>query len=633
MNQHSYLLTDFDLHLHLQGSHWRTYEKLGAQIVSSGKTPAVSFAVWAPNAQCISVIGDFNGWDRGANPLHSRGDAGVWELTVSGVQKGACYKFYIENRDTGEGFEKADPYAFYAEQPPKTASRVWSLDSHQWKDDSWMKARAEQGLLSSAMSIYEVHLGSWRRTLEEEFLTYRDLAEQLPEYMDEMGFTHLQLLPITEHPFDASWGYQPTSYFAPTSRFGPPEDFMLLVDRLHEKGIGVILDWVPAHFPEDGHGLAKFDGTGLFEHVDPREGFHPDWNTLIFNYGRTEVTNFLISSALFWCEQYHIDGLRLDAVASMLYRDYSRSEGEWIPNCYGGRENLEAINFLKTLNEAVYSQFPGVTTIAEESTSWPMVSRPTYAGGLGFGFKWNMGWMNDVLHYMSREPVHRCHHQNELTFSMLYAFHENFILPLSHDEVVHGKGSLVQRMPGDLWQKFANLRLLFGYMFGHPGKKLLFMGGEFAQFDEWCHGRSLDWHLLDFPFHQGVQNWVRDLNTTLRSTPALHQNDVDWSGFEWVDCSDHQQSVLSFLRFSDHWEDMMLVVCNFTPVVRHDYAIGVPRGGWWREVLNSDAECYGGSNVGNCGGRDAEHYSTHGREYTLKLSLPPLSTVFLRPES
>ena len=624
-------ITDHDIYLFKEGSHFNLYDKLGAHLVTADEadgTPGVFFSVWAPNAEAVSVIGDFNGWNRDADPLTVRGDSsGIWEGFFPHLGKGTVYKYHIRSRNRYR-VDKGDPFAFFSEPPPKTASVVWDTD-YAWRDEAWMRSRQKANALNAPMAIYEMHLGSWRRVPEEgnRSLTYRELAEPLANYLHEMGFTHVELLPVMEHPFYGSWGYQTVGYFAPTSRYGTPQDLMYLIDHLHRNGIGVILDWVPSHFPSDEHGLVYFDGTHLFEHADPRKGFHPDWASYIFNYGRHEVQAFLISSALFWLEKYHIDGLRIDAVASMLYLDYSRREGEWIPNPHGGRENLEAVFLLKRLNEAVYGAFPDVQTMAEESTAWPMVSRPTYLGGLGFGMKWNMGWMHDTLTYFSKDPVYRKYHHGQLTFSIWYGFTENFVLALSHDEVVHGKGSLLDKMPGDGWQKFANLRALFGYMYGHPGKKLLFMGGEFGQGREWNHDVSLDWHLLDLPPHQQVQRWVRDLNTFYRGEPALYQKDFDPTGFEWIDCNDYLQSVVSFLRRGDDPKEVIVFVCNFTPMVHHNYRLGVPSGGFWEERLNSDALLYGGSGQGNMGGVEAAPQPFHGRPYSIHITLPPLSMV------
>ncbi len=624
-------ISDYDLYLLAEGTHYRSWEKLGAHIVNTGSREGTYFTVWAPNAEKVSVIGDFNGWNEMANPLKRIKDLGYWHGFVSGVGKGALYKYAITSRLHNFHLEKTDPYAFFCEIRPASASVVWDLDGYVWQDSGWMEARADRQHHEAPISIYELHLGSWmRRDDDGGWLSYREVAEKIAEYVSGMGFTHVELLPVNEHPFDGSWGYQTIGYFAPTSRFGTPEDFKYLVDTLHRCNVGVILDWVPAHFPRDGHGLGLFDGTHLYEHADPRQGEHKDWGTYIFNYGRTEVAQFLLANALFWLEIYHIDGLRVDAVASMLYLDYSRKEGEWIPNCYGGRENLEAIGFLKRFNELVYQEHPDAMTFAEESTSYPMVSRPTYLGGLGFGFKWNMGWMHDTLAYMSNDPIHRSYHHHRLTFSLLYAYHENFILPFSHDEVVHGKGSLIGKMPGDHWRKFANLRLLFGYMFTHPGKKLLFMGCEFGQWTEWNHDAGLDWALLQFPMHQGLQRWVRDLNTLLRGEPALYELDDEPGGFSWIDCNDSQQSILSFTRRSRSSGDIVVCIGNFTPVVRHNYRLGVPEMGFWEEVLNSDAPLYGGSGQGNFGGREATPESVHGQPHSLKVTLPPLAMMVFR---
>lgn len=627
-------LTDHDIYLFKEGSHFRLYDKLGAHPMSHGGVSGVLFAVWAPNAARVSVVGDFNGWDPGPHPLRARGDgSGIWEGFIPGLGKGERYKYRIHSHHRGHVVDKGDPYALAWETPPATASVVWQLD-YQWGDEAWMARRAEVNRLDAPQAIYEVHLGSWRRVPEEGYrsLSYRELAEWLPGYVSDIGYTHVEFMPPTEHPFYGSWGYQTTGYFAPTARYGTPEDFMTLIDRLHQAGIGVIMDWVPSHFPSDEHGLSYFDGTYLFEHADPKQGYHPEWNSYIFNYGRNEVRAFLGSSALFWLEKYHIDGLRVDAVASMLYLDYARNQGEWIPNHYGGHENLEAIDFLRKLNEAVYRDHPDVQTIAEESTAWPMVSRPTYLGGLGFGLKWNMGWMHDTLSYISKDPIYRKHHHGQLTFSLLYAFHENFVLPFSHDEVVHGKGAMIGKMPGDDWQKFANLRALYGYQYGHPGKKLLFMGCDFGQWQEWDHEQSLQWHLLEYTPHQGVLHWVRDLNRLYRSEPALHEQDFDPAGFEWIDCNNWEDSTLSFIRKRRDGSGTMLVVCNFTPVLRSNYRVGVPYDGWWHEVLNSDAEHYGGSGWGNLGGVAAAPIAAYGRPYSLTLNLPPLSVLFFRHE-
>ncbi len=625
------LLGKDDLYLLNEGTHLRLYEKLGAHIHVVEGIAGTNFAVWAPDARQVSVIGDFNSWNRTSHPLTSRQNSGVWEGFVPGVGPGSIYKYYIVSRYNGYWVEKTDPFALFYETPPRTASIVWDLE-YAWGDQTWIQERAAHNALAAPMAIYEIHLGSWMRVPEEDarFLNYRELAPKLADYVQQMGFTHVEFLPVMEHPFYGSWGYQTTGYFAPTSRYGSPQDFMYLVDYLHQHGIGVILDWVPSHFPTDKYALGYFDGTHLFEHADERKGLHPDWNSAIFNYGRKEVRSFLLSSALFWLDTYHADGLRVDAVASMLYLDYSRKPGEWIPNEYGGRENLEAISFLRQLNHEVYRLHPDVQTLAEESTDWPMVSRPTYAGGLGFGLKWDMGWMHDTLAYIAKDPVHRTYHHNELTFRMLYAFCENFVLPLSHDEVVHGKGSLLGRMPGDDWQKFANLRLLYGYMYAQSGKKLLFMGGEFGQWNEWYHETSLDWHLTQYAPHAGIQRWVRDLNHTYRTEPALHELDADPAGFEWIDCNDAIQSTLSLLRKGRNPGDVVLCAANFTPVPRTGYRIGVPHAGYWRELLNSDAQEYGGSGMGNAGGRDTQDIPWHGRPFSLALTLPPLSMIFLR---
>jgi 1,4-alpha-glucan branching enzyme len=629
------LLSDYDLHLLAEGTHYRTYEKLGAHVKNVNGSVGTHFAVWAPNAERVSVIGDFNNWDSEANRMNVRPEAGVWETFVPEVRNGAVYKYRVYSRYNAFVADKADPYGFAAEIRPQTASMVWDLAGYDWNDAEWMAERGRRHALDAPISVYEVHLGSWRRVPEDgnRWLTYREVAHQLADYVSHMGFTHVELMPVSEHPFDGSWGYQTVGYFAPTSRFGNPHEFMYLVDLLHQRGIGVIIDWVPAHFPTDEHGLGYFDGTHLFEHADPRQGKHPDWDTLVFNFGRREVTNFLISNALFWLEKYHIDGLRVDAVASMLYLDYARRDGEWIPNQYGGRENIEAVDFLRRFNERVYEEHPDVMTIAEESTSWPMVSRPTYLGGLGFGYKWNMGWMHDMLDYMSKEPIHRSYHHDRITFSMLYAFTENFVLPFCHDEVVHMKGSMIGKMPGDDWQKFANLRLLYGYMTGHPGKKLLFMGCEIGQWSEWNHDHSIEWHLLEFPLHHGLQRWVRDLNTFYRGTPAVHEVEFDHHGFEWIDCNDHAASTITFLRRGHNPDDIAVFACNFTPVPRHNYRIGVPRGGWYKEALNSDATLYAGSGQGNAGGVEAAPAPMHGRSHSLTVTLPPLGMVVFTPEA
>jgi 1,4-alpha-glucan branching enzyme len=624
--------TDYDIYLFKQGNHTRLYNVMGAhpQTTEDGVTGTV-FAVWAPNAESVSVIGDFNGWTNGAHPLKLRPDeSGIWEGFISALSAGTCYKYHIESRVNGYQVDKGDPFAFFWEEPPKTGSRVWDF-AYSWNDAEWMNNRAEKNGLSAPISIYEVHLGSWRRKMEAEHgpLDYVELAESLAAYVAEQGFSHVELLPVMEHPFYGSWGYQCTGFFAPTARYGDPHGFMHFVDILHQHDIGVILDWVPSHFPGDEHGLIYFDGTHLYEHADPRQGFHPDWESYIFNYGRNEVRSFLLSSAHFWLERYHADGLRVDAVASMLYLDYSRKEGEWIPNQYGGRENLEAIGFIRTLNERIYGDFPGVQTIAEESTDWPMVSRPVHVGGLGFGMKWNMGWMHDTLLYFTKDPIHRKYHHNQLTFNLMYAFHENFVLSLSHDEVVHGKRSLLDKMPGDRWQKFANLRLLYAHMFSQPGKKLLFMGADIGQWREWVHDESLDWHLLEGGAdHGGLQRWLRDLNYLYRNEPALHELDFSAKGFQWVDCSDSEQSTLSLLRHGGHPRQTILVVLNLTPVVRKNFRVGVPGPGYWKELLNSDATLYGGSGVGNSGGLEAEPIAWHGMDCSLSATLPPLGALF-----
>jgi len=630
MPHSEHALTADDLYLFNEGTHQRLYEKLGAHEVTSDGVAGTRFAVWAPNAREVSVIGDFNGWQHGQNPLTTRGRSGIFEGFVPGIGRGARYKYHVVSHHGGYSVQKTDPFGFHQETPPRTASIVWPLD-YAWGDAGWMANRSRANALGSPFSTYEVHLGSWRRVPEQgnRVLSYRELAPLLADYALELGFTHIELMPIMEHPLTASWGYQVTGYFAPTSRYGTPQDFMYFVDHLHQCGLGVILDWVPAHFPSDEHGLAFFDGTHLYEHADVRLGFHPDWKSCIFNYGRHEVRSFLISSALYWLDRYHIDGLRVDGVASMLYRDYSRKEGEWIPNVHGGRENLEAVGLLQELNRAVYGTLPDVQTIAEESTAWPMVSRPTYLGGLGFGLKWDLGWMHDTLAYMQHDPVHRKYHHNELTIRSVYAGHENFVLPLSHDEVVHGKGSLLDRMPGDLWQRFANLRLLFAYMFAQPGKKLLFMGGEFAQWNEWSHDQSLDWHLADLPAHAGVRMLVRDLNRLYRQERALFEQDVGGAGLEWIEGGDADQSVLAFARVSAQREQQVIVVLNFTPVVRRGYRVGVERAGSYRELLNTDASVYGGSGVGNLGCAASAAVPWHGRQHSLELTLPPLGALFL----
>ncbi len=626
------LITEHDIYLFKEGNHFKLYEKLGGHLGTVNGVAGTHFAVWAPNAKNVSVIGNFNHWDRNKHPLTSRWDSsGIWEGFVAHVGRGELYKFYIVSNHNYYQVEKQDPFAIFNEVAPKTASIIWDLD-YSWEDGAWMKDRHRYNSLESPISIYEMHLGSWKRVVEEgnRPMTYRELAGHLPEYIKNLGFTHVQFLPVMEHPFYGSWGYQTLGYFSPTSRYGNPQDFMFLVDTLHQHGIGVILDWVPSHFPSDEHGLAYFDGTHLFEHDDPRKGFHPDWSSYIFNYGRNEVREFLISSAMFWLEKFHVDALRVDAVASMLYLDYSRKPMEWIPNQYGGRENVDAIYFLRRLNETAYKEFPDIQMIAEESTAWGGVSRPVHTGGLGFGMKWNMGWMHDTLLYMSKDPIYRKYHHNELTFSFYYAFTENFVLSLSHDEVVHGKGALAAKMPGDDWQKFANLRLLLGYMFAHPGKKLLFMGIEMAQWREWRHDQSIDWHLLQYGPHQGIHQWVKDLNKFYRDEPALFQRDFTPDGFEWIDLNDYKQGVISFLRKSADGKSKIAAVCNFTPMTWHDYIIGVPEQGLWREMLNSDAAVYGGSGQGNLGGRQAVPKPFHGRPYSVSLTIPPLGILFLK---
>jgi 1,4-alpha-glucan branching enzyme len=631
--ERSVVLTGHDQYLFREGTHSRLYEKLGAHFLDAGADSATHFAVWAPNALSVSVVGDWNGWEPRADPMQPN-DSGIWQARVPKAKPGNVYKFHIVSRNAGYKVDKADPYAFRAEEPPRTGSMVWDL-AYEWRDGAWMAERKSRNALDAPWSIYEVHLGSWRRdpANPERLLSYRETAPMLAEYCKQMGFTHVELMPIMEHPFYGSWGYQCTGYFAPTARYGTPQDFMHFVDTLHQAGIGVILDWVPSHFPWDQHGLGFFDGSHLYEHADPRQGHHPDWASAIFNYGRNEVRSFLASSARFWLDRYHADGLRVDAVASMLYLDYGRKQGEWIPNRHGGRENLEAISFLQFLNETLYRDYPDTQTIAEESTAWPQVSRPTHLGGLGFGMKWNMGWMHDTLDYFKNDPVHRKYHHDELTFSLWYAFHENFVLPLSHDEVVHGKGSLIGRMPGEAWQQFANLRTLFGYMWSHPGKKLLFMGGEFGQRREWNHESSLEWHVLQMdPRHEGVQKWVADLNRVKREQPALHQKDFTNDGFRWVQRGDWEQSVISFLRLGNESAPPILVVCNFTPVARYNYRLGVPRGGYWRELLNSDAPLYGGSGLGNYGGCDATPMPYEAYSHSLSITVPPLATLFFKPE-
>lgn len=626
-------ISDFDLHLFGEGKLYKGYEQLGAQVCTHQDVPGVNFAVWAPNAKRVSVVGDFNEWDGRRHPMRSRGGGGIWELFIPDMNDGAVYKFEILPQNGDAPFLKADPYASSAELRPKTASVVRDLSGYEWRDGEWMASRQNGDPLAQPWSIYEVHLGSWRRVPEEgsRWLTYSELSETLIPYVKDMGFTHIELMPVTEHPFDGSWGYQATGYFAPTSRFGTPAEFMAFVDACHQAGIGVLMDWAPAHFPEDPHGLAWFDGTNLYDHSDPRLGFHPEWNSRIFNYGRTEVKNFLINSALSWFDRYHIDGLRVDAVASMLYLDYARKAGEWIPNKFGGRENLEAVDFLKELNTVAHQEHPGIVMIAEESTAWPGVSKPTYVGGLGFTFKWNMGWMHDTLDYFSLDPIYRRFHQHNVTFGLVYAFTENFVLPLSHDEVVHGKKSLLDKMPGDEWQRFANLRALYGHMWGHPGKKMLFMGCEIGQWWEWNHDDSLQWHLLEYDRHQGLQRYVADLNRLYASQPALHQVDYDWTGFQWIDLHDSDHSTLTYFRRAKDPSDIVVCAMNLTPVPRETYRMGVPTAGYYRELLNSDSEAYGGSNMGNAGGVQAEDMPWHGQPFSVVITLPPLAAVFFKP--
>jgi 1,4-alpha-glucan branching enzyme len=626
-------LTRDDLYLFNEGSLVNLYDKLGAHPGHVNGRDGTFFAVWAPDAERVSVIGSFNDWKQDAHDLSPRGSSGIWEGFIPGIGAGALYKYHIRSRFNGYRVDKTDPLSFFNEIPPKFASIVWDL-TYEWNDAEWMKKRREKNALTAPMAIYEMHVGSWRRVPSEgnRSLSYREMAVPLAEYVKQMGFTHVEFLPLMDHPFFGSWGYQTTGYFAPSGNYGTPQDLMYLFDILHQHGIGVILDWVPSHFPTDEHGLGYFDGTHLYEHADPKQGFHPEWNTYIFNYGRNEVRSFLISSALFWLDKYHIDGLRVDAVASMLYLDYSRKEGEWIPNEYGGRENLGAISFLRRFNEEVYKRYPDVQTTAEESTSWPAVSRPNYVGGLGFGLKWDMGWMHDTLKYMQTDPIYRRYHHQNLTFRMLYAFHENFVLPLSHDEVVYGKRSLLEKMPGDDWQKFANLRVLFGYMYAQAAKKLLFMGGEIAQRSEWAHDRQLEWEQLQHASHQGIQRWVADLNRVYRTERALHEDDLSPHGFEWIDCNDAESSVISLIRKGHTTQDVILVVCNFTPVPRANYRVGVPRGGYWRELLNSDSSWYGGGDWGNGGGVEAAPVPLHARSHSLTVTVPALAAVFFKSQ-
>jgi 1,4-alpha-glucan branching enzyme len=622
------LLTDYELYLHAEGTNLESYRTLGAHLMAVEGVDGVRFAVWAPNAKVVSVIGDFNDWDRTRHPMRQR-NSGIWEIFVPGIGQGANYKYSVTSQ-AGEEQQKSDPYGFWAEMPPKTASVVWPLTNYTWDDAEWMKSRGERNWLREAVSIYEVHLASWMRGPNNEWLTYRELAHRLVEYASQMGFTHLELLPVMEHPFGGSWGYQVTGYFSPTARFGTPDDFRYFVDRCHQAGIGVILDWVPAHFPRDAHALWRFDGTALYEHADPRQGEHPEWGTLIFNYGRNEVRTFLLSNALYWLREFHIDGLRVDAVAAMLYLDYSKHSGEWLANKFGGRENLEAIDFVRAFNELAHRE-PGAITIAEESTAWPAVSRPTYANGLGFTMKWNMGWMHDMFDYFSKDALFRRYHQQNITFSMLYAFTENFVLPVSHDEVVHMKRHLVSKMPGDEWQRFANTRAFLAYMFCHPGRKLLFMGCEIGQTWEWNHDEGLPWHLLEWPVHHKLQTMVKGLNRMYRREPALHQVDDSYEGFEWIDFRDVESSIISFLRFAKDRNDFLVIVCNFTPVPRNNYRIGVPHGGTYLEIFNTDADMFGGSNMGNGGHVFAADTASHGRPASLSITLPPLGVVVFKP--
>jgi 1,4-alpha-glucan branching enzyme len=620
-------LTGYDLHLFAEGAHYRLYDKLGAHLIDTGGQKGTHFAVWAPRAASVSVVGDFNQWNETSGMMQPLQGSGIWTTFIPNLPEGTIYKYKVRAQD-GSVAEKSDPFAFQSEVRPKTASIVTKLDGYKWSDEAWLAGRKKKHNIKSPISIYEVHLSSWRRVPDEEnrWLTYRELADVLPQYVKDMGYTHIQFLPVAEHPLDSSWGYQVTNYFAPTSRFGSPHDFMYMVDKFHQAGIGVIVDWVPSHFPRDGHGLGIFDGTHLYEHADPRQGEHKEWGTYVFNYGRYEVDEFLTSNAFFWFDKYHVDGVRVDAVSAMLYLNYGRKDGEWVANNYGGAENLEAVAFIKKLNERIYLEYPDVVTIAEESTAWPSVSRPTYLGGLGFGYKWDMGWMHDTLDYFGKEPIFRKFHHNKLTFRSLYAFSENFVLSLSHDEVVYGKRSLLEKMPGDDWQKFANLRLLYAYMYTMPGKKLMFMGGEIGQRNEWYHEASLDWHLLESPMHEGIQRLTRDLNSLYESCPPLHVHDCEPQGFQWVDCQDVDQSVLSYLRKDDSG-DPVLVVLNFTPVPREHYLVGVPKEGYWKELLNTDATVYGGSGMGNYGGVESVRRDTHGFQHAIQITLPPLGAV------
>jgi 1,4-alpha-glucan branching enzyme len=624
------IISDYDLHLFNEGNHHKAYNILGAHAMSVNNIAGIRFSVWAPCAKRVSVVGNFNQWDGRRHQMKVLGSSGVWEIFIPELKQGELYKYEIKTPND-EIYIKSDPYAFFSEKKPDTASVVFSLDGYKWKDKEWIDERDSSISHEKPMSIYEVHLGSWARDENNKSLTYRELADKLVKYVTKMNYTHIELMPIAEHPFDGSWGYQLTGYYSVTSRYGSPEDFMYFVDQCHQNNIGIILDWVPAHFPKDGHGLARFDGTALYEHFDKRQGEHPDWGTHIFNFSRCEVRNFLISNALFWFEKYHIDGLRVDAVASMLYLDYAKKEGEWVPNEWGGKENVDAINFMRQLNETVYKYYAGIMMVAEESTSWAMVSKPTYSGGLGFAYKWNMGWMNDFLRYISLDPIYKRYHQDDLTFSMVYAFSENFILVLSHDEVVHGKCSMISKMPGDYWQKFANLRACYGYMYGHPGKKLLFMGSEFGQFIEWDYQRSLDWHLLDYDMHKKMQLYVKDLNKLYKSHPAMYEIDFHHDGFEWIDCKDCDNSIFSFIRKGKDWRDMLIFVTNFTPIVHEHYRIGAPVDTFYEEILNSDSDIYGGSNVGNLGGVHAEKIPMHEKPYSIGIRIPPCATIVLKP--
>ncbi len=623
-------LTEYELFLFGEGNYHKSYEKFGAHLIEIDGISGVAFAVWAPNAKRVSIIGDFNGWDGRKHIMRNCGSSGVWEIFIPGLKAGTIYKYEIKTQ-LDHLYQKIDPYAFASEMRPKSGSIVAQIENFKWQDHEWLKKRTNTNPLTQPISIYEVHLGSWKRGENNTFLSYRELAHQLADYCNEMGYTHIELLPLAEHPFDQSWGYQVLSYYAPTSRYGTPEDFMYFVNYLHKHNIGIIMDWVPAHFPRDGHGLSYYDGSHLYEHQDPKKGEHLDWGTLIFNYGRNEVRNFLISNALYWFDKFHLDGLRVDAVASMLYLDYSRKEGEWIPNCFGGRENLEAIYFIQRTNELVFSYFPNVIMAAEESTAWPSVSKPLYLGGLGFNFKWNMGWMNDFLEYITKEPIHRKYHQNLITFALLYAFHENFILSLSHDEVVYGKRSLLNKMPGDIWQKFANMRSLIAFMYGHPGKKLLFMGADFGQWDEWDSNKSLDWHLTEYEFHYKLQNFIKEINKLYQCEPAFFEEDFSWHGFEWIDFSDADNSVISFIRWGKNYQNPLIFVCNFTPVPRENYRVGVPYNCYYQEILNTDSEYFGGANIGNASGLTSDEISWNKRPYSLNLTVPPLSTLILKP--